>query len=113
MRWIVHASLLAFSMPGPAAGGDSGPAVDPAALLIPADAPELSANAALRGRLRSSPHSYYRGIGPRFTAVICQRFAERAASVPTVMGRPPRTTVTLDNPLRVGGQGRTSPVWWN
>jgi Uncharacterized protein conserved in bacteria (DUF2252) len=84
MRWIVHASLLALSMPGPAAGGETGLAVDPAALLIPADAPELSANAALRERLRSSPHSYYRRVGSRFAAVICQRFAERAASVPTV-----------------------------
>ena len=84
MRSILAASLLAVSMPGPATGADGGLAVDPAALLIPADAPELSANAALPERLRSSPHSYYRRIGSRFTAVICQRFADRAAAVPTV-----------------------------
>jgi hypothetical protein len=84
MRWTVLASLLALSMPGPAAGADGGLTVDPVALLIPADAPELSANAALPERLRASAHSYYRRIGPRFTALICQRFADRAAAVPTV-----------------------------
>jgi hypothetical protein len=90
MRSIL-ASLLAISMPGPATGADGALAVDPLALLIPADAPELSTNAALPERLRSSAHSYYRRIGPRFAAVICQRFADRAAAVPsrTSTTRPP------------------------
>ena len=79
MRWIVHASLLALTLPRPALGADASLAVDPTALLIPADAPELSANAALPERLRSSAHSYYRRIGPRFTALLCERFADRVA----------------------------------
>jgi hypothetical protein len=59
-------------------------ALDPGTLLIPADAPELAANPALRGRLRASPHAYFRGISGRFAAVLCERFAREAAAFPTV-----------------------------
>ncbi|HJS56880.1 MAG TPA: DUF2252 family protein [Vicinamibacteria bacterium] len=60
------------------------PGVDPAPLVIPPDAPELARNPALRGRLAASPHAYFRGIGPRFTSLLCERFGERAAALPTV-----------------------------
>jgi hypothetical protein len=71
------ASALVFAL---AAAG----AVDPAPLVVPADAPELAANPALRGRLEASPHAYFRGIGARFAGVLCDRFARDAAAFPSV-----------------------------
>ena len=84
MGWFVRASLLVVLVPGLLAGGDAGPSFDPSALLIPADAPELQANPQLPGRLRASPHAYYRRIGPRFTRLLCERLAERASVLPIV-----------------------------
>jgi hypothetical protein len=62
----------------------SGSAVLPAPLLMPADAPELAANPALRGRLSATPHAYFRGINARFTGVVCERYAREAAAFPAV-----------------------------
>jgi uncharacterized protein DUF2252 len=76
------ASVLTVAL---AAGSAALPAVDPAPLVIPADAPELAANPALRGRLGTSAHAYFRGIGGRFAGVVCGRFAQEAAAFPTVM----------------------------
>jgi hypothetical protein len=80
---MVSASFLTFALAGLAGGGPP-PAVDPAPLVIPADAPELAANPALRGRLSANPHAYFRGIGPRFEALLCERFPQEAAAFPTV-----------------------------
>ncbi|HET7293362.1 MAG TPA: DUF2252 family protein [Vicinamibacteria bacterium] len=60
-------------------------ALDPAPLVIPANAPELQRNRALRERLEASPHSYFRGIGPRFMTLLCERYAERVAGLPSVI----------------------------
>lgn len=81
---MVGASLLALSQAGPAACAEAARSVDAAPLLVPADAPELAANPALLGRLAASPHAYFRGIGHRFTGVLCERFAQETASLPTV-----------------------------
>jgi len=80
---MVPASLLLFTLSGVAGGGVRS-AIDPAPLVIPADAPELAANPALRARLSANPHAYFRGIGPRFAAVLCERFAQEAAALPIV-----------------------------
>jgi hypothetical protein len=79
---MVPASLLTFALAGLA--GETPSAVDPAPLVVPADAPELAASPLLRSRLSASPHAYFRGIGHRFAAVLCDRFAQQAAAFPTV-----------------------------
>ena len=80
---MAPASVLTFAL-ACIAGAGTLPAVDPAALLIPAEAPELGASPALRGRLSASPHAYFRGIGSRFAAILCDRFPRQAAAFPTV-----------------------------
>src|SRR6186997_3127810 len=75
------ASVLTVAL---AAGSAALPALDPAPLVIPADAPELAANPELRGRLGASSHAYFRGISGRFASVLCERFAREAAAFPTV-----------------------------
>jgi hypothetical protein len=75
------ASVLTVAL---AAGAATLSAVDPAPLVIPADAPELAANPALRGRLSATAHAYFRGTSWRFAGVLCDRFAKEAASFPTV-----------------------------
>ncbi|MET0552025.1 MAG: DUF2252 family protein [Vicinamibacteria bacterium] len=75
------ATLLTVAL---AAGSAAATSVDPAALVIPGDAPELAANPALRGRLAGSAHAYFRGIGARFTGLVCERFAREAAAFPPV-----------------------------
>ena len=76
--------LLAMAVAGGALLAGDAPAVDPAPLGIPQDAPELTRNPALRGRLAASPHAYFRGIGPRFMTLLCERFGERLAAMPAV-----------------------------
>ncbi len=46
----------------------------PGPLDVPADTPEIQAHAALRMRLRASPHGYYRFINAAFTREVCRRF---------------------------------------
>lgn len=57
--------------------------VDPAALVVPLDAPELQ-RPALRARLEAGPHDYFRFINARFTALLCQRFMEQLTMLPDV-----------------------------
>lgn len=79
MRSTVLAAAL--TCVAPALGAET---LDPAPLVIATDAPELEANPALRARLGAGPHAYFRGIGSRFAAVVCDRFASQAAAFPTV-----------------------------
>lgn len=81
---MLPASLLALALAGVAADAGAPAALDATRLLIPADAPELSANPALGGRLRASPHSYFRGIGARFTTLLCEKAGREAAALPMV-----------------------------
>jgi hypothetical protein len=78
---MICASVLIAAL---AAAAPAPPAIDPGPLVIPADAPELAASPALRGRLCAAPHAYFRGIGARFASVMCARFAREAAAFPTV-----------------------------
>ncbi len=75
--------LAAALLCGVLAPGEA-PGVDPAPLVIPQDAPELARNPALRGRLAASPHAYFRGIGPRFMSLLCERFGEHVGRLPAV-----------------------------
>jgi hypothetical protein len=72
----------ALALVAPAFGAET---LDPAPLVIAADAPELAANPALRARLWGGPHADLRGVGSRFAAVVCDRFGAEAAAFPTVM----------------------------
>jgi hypothetical protein len=76
---LLVAALLGGVLVVPDASG-----FDPASLVIPPDAPELARNPALRGRLEASAHAYFRGIGQRFMKLVCERFPERVAALPTV-----------------------------
>jgi hypothetical protein len=78
------ATLLACASIVRAVPAGAGPPVDAQALVIPADAPELAANPALRSRLGANPHGFFRGIGPRFMALLCERFAPETAALPVV-----------------------------
>jgi hypothetical protein len=78
---MICASVLTAAV---AAGAATPPAVDPAPLVVPADAPELAANPALRARLSATAHAYFRGVSWRFAGVLCDRFAQEAAGFPTV-----------------------------
>lgn len=78
---MICASLLTVVV---SAGAATFPAVDPAPLVVPADAPELAAHPALRGRLAASAHAYFRGASGRFAGVLCDRFAREAAAFPVV-----------------------------
>lgn len=72
---MIFATLLSVVLAAP---------VDPAALLLPADAAELAVNPALRTRLGASPHAYLRGTGARFAGAVCGTFAREAAAFPEV-----------------------------
>ncbi len=54
----------------------------PASLDVSPDAPELERNPALRARLRSGPHGYFRFVNRQFTCLVCARFAD--LHLPTV-----------------------------
>jgi hypothetical protein len=45
-------------------------------LDVSPDAPELERNPALRARLRSGPHGYFRFLNRAFTSLVCARFAD-------------------------------------
>jgi len=60
------------------------PAFDPAALLLPQDAPELQRQPALREKLLAGPHAYFRAINARFARLVCERATGRLALQPTV-----------------------------
>jgi hypothetical protein len=54
------------------------------ALRIPEEAPELRASAALVGRLRSTPHGYFRFVNRRFSESVCRLFGDVRAGLPDV-----------------------------
>jgi hypothetical protein len=59
-------------------------ALDPAALLVPQNAPELARVPALRAKIQERPYAYFRLINARFMALLCDHFATLLASQPTV-----------------------------
>ena len=71
-----EAGAGAAPQPRPSAG--SGP------LDVPADGHDIQTHAALRGRLRASPHGYYRFINAAFTREICRRFENLKQPQPEV-----------------------------
>ncbi len=56
------------------------------ALDVAPDAPELARNPALRARLRSSPHGYFRFVNRAFAGLVCARFADLALPRVTLHG---------------------------
>jgi Uncharacterized protein conserved in bacteria (DUF2252) len=63
------------------------PPVDVAGLLdVARDAPELDKNPALRARLRSGPHAYFRFVNRPFARLVCARFADLALPRVTLHG---------------------------
>jgi hypothetical protein len=58
------------------------PALDPSPLLVPQDDPDVLRQPALRERLRSGPHAYFRFINARFTELVCERLAGRLPPLP-------------------------------
>jgi hypothetical protein len=55
-------------------------------LDVASDAPELARNPALRARLRSGPHGYFRFVNRAFAALVCARFADLALPRVTLHG---------------------------
>jgi Uncharacterized protein conserved in bacteria (DUF2252) len=55
-------------------------------LDVARDAPELERNSALRARLRSGPHAYFRFLNRPFTSLVCARFADLALPRVTLHG---------------------------
>jgi hypothetical protein len=57
-----------------------------ASLDVSPDAPELAHNPALRARLRSGPHGYFRFVNRAFTSLVCARFADLRLPAVTLHG---------------------------
>lgn len=80
MSLLAPAALALLVAAGnPPNSGTSGAALDPAALLVPQDAPEFLRQPALRDRVQAAPHAYFRFINARFATLICGRLAEQVA----------------------------------
>lgn len=80
-----RASTLVMLMVGGLAAAEAPPpALDPSPLVVPRDDPDLLRQPALRERLRSGPHAYFRFINARFTALVCERLLGRLTPQPTV-----------------------------
>jgi Uncharacterized protein conserved in bacteria (DUF2252) len=62
------------------------PAEAARALDVARDAPELTRNPALRARLRSGPHGYFRFVNRPFARLVCDRFADLALARVTLHG---------------------------
>jgi hypothetical protein len=56
------------------------------ALDVAPDAPELQRNPALRARLRSGPHGYFRFLNREFAGLVCARFADLSLPRVTLHG---------------------------
>lgn len=77
------AALWVAAGAGEVAGAADG-GLDPSALLVPQDAPELERLPALRARLLTGPHAYFRFVNARFAALVCERQAQLVAGQPAV-----------------------------
>jgi hypothetical protein len=82
----LHLAALAalLAQPGPSPAPVPGDPLDPAALLVPQDAPELLRQPALRAKLEGRPYAYFRFINTRFMTLLCERFSALVAAQPTV-----------------------------
>ena len=60
------------------------PAAVVAALRVSPEAPELKARPALVGRLRETPHNYFRFVNRPFSGAVCRLFDDVRASLPEV-----------------------------
>ena len=71
------ALLFAAWVPAPLRPDTPGARAEPEdSLDVAPDAPELQKASALRARLRSSPHAYFRFVNCRCAALACARFAD-------------------------------------
>ncbi len=55
-----------------------------ATLVLPSNAPELTAMPELRGRLEKSPHDYLRGTNALFQRLLCERYGPALGTLPAV-----------------------------
>jgi len=79
----VVASALGAA-PGRAMARRATPAAVIAVLRVSPEAPELQARPALGGRLRESPHNYFRFVHRPFSEAVCGLFDDVRGSVPDV-----------------------------
>jgi len=81
------ASTLGAAAPGRAMARRTSPAA-PAAVVavlrVSPEAPELEARSALVGRLRESPHNYFRFVNRPFSEAVCGLFDDLRGSLPDV-----------------------------
>jgi len=79
---VVASPALARATARPAI--PAAPAAVVAALRVSPEAPELKARPALVGRLRETPHNYFRFVNRPFSGVVCRLFDDVRASLPGV-----------------------------
>ncbi len=80
--------VLASPAPVRATARRAIPAAPPAviaALRVSPEVPELNASPALRGRLRETPHNYFRFVSRQFSQAVCALFDDVRSSLPDVI----------------------------
>jgi len=84
---VAVALLFTAIVPAPLRPGTPGPGAKPVyGLDVAPDAPELRRVPALRARLRSTPHAYFRFVNCRFAALVCPRFEDVVLPAVTLHG---------------------------